>query len=146
MWELTARGAQEGDAPRPRARRGVGARERSRKRSPFEVKTREESCRVKLFLREEEWKSLEKIRSYFILLHLWSRFHRSPAILLEVRLLVWTIGYEKSRRVWNRSCGCMRASTVRCRFLDRCGDRLGVESSFKDICILAAVLNSRCRK
>ena len=24
----------------------------------------------------------------------------------------------------------MRASTVRCRFLDRCGDSLGVESSF----------------
>ena len=92
VWELTARGAQEGDAPRPRARRGVGARERSRKRSPFEVKTREESASVKLFLREEGWKSLEKIRSYFILLHLWSRFHRSPAILLEVRLLVWTIG------------------------------------------------------
>ena len=39
----------------------------------------------------------------------------------------------------------MRASTVRCRFLDRCGDSLGVESSFKDICLLAAVLNSRCR-
>ena len=38
----------------------------------------------------------------------------------------------------------MRASTVRGRFLDRCGDSLGVESSFKDICILAAVLNSRC--
>ena len=56
------------------------------------------------------------------------------------------VRYEKSRRVWNRSCGCMRASTVRCRFLDRCGDSLGVESSFKDICILAAVLNSRCRK
>ena len=38
----------------------------------------------------------------------------------------------------------MRASTesVRRRFLDRCGDRLGVEASFKDICILAAILNS----
>ena len=36
----------------------------------------------------------------------------------------------------------MRASTVRCRFLDRRGDSLGVESSFKDICILAAVLNT----
>jgi len=45
----------------------------------------------------------------------------------------------------NRSCGCMRASTVRCRVLDRCGDSLGVEISFKDICILAAVSNSRCR-
>ena len=42
MWELTARGAQEDDAPRPRARRGLGARERSRKRSPSLVKTREE--------------------------------------------------------------------------------------------------------
>ena len=84
MWELTARGAQEDDAPRPRARRGVGARERSRKRSPFKVKTREES---------PQGGSLEKIRSYFILLYLSSRFHRSPAILLEVRLLVWTIGY-----------------------------------------------------
>ena len=39
----------------------------------------------------------------------------------------------------------MRASTVGSRFLDRCGDSLGVEISFKDICILAAVLNSRCR-
>ena len=39
----------------------------------------------------------------------------------------------------------MRASTVRCRFLDRCGDSLGVESSFKVVCILAAVLNSGCR-
>ena len=39
----------------------------------------------------------------------------------------------------------MRASTVRSRFLDRCGDSLGVEISFKDICILAAVLNSTCR-
>ena len=39
----------------------------------------------------------------------------------------------------------MRASTVRCRVLDRCGDSLGVETSFKDICILAAVLNSTCR-
>ena len=39
----------------------------------------------------------------------------------------------------------MRASTVRCRFLDRCGHSLGVEISFKDICILAAVLNSTCR-
>ena len=39
----------------------------------------------------------------------------------------------------------MRASTVRCRFSDRCGDSLGVESAFKDLCILAAVLNSRCR-
>ena len=38
----------------------------------------------------------------------------------------------------------MRASTVRCRFSDRCGDRVGVESAFKDS-ILAAVLNSRCR-
>ena len=35
----------------------------------------------------------------------------------------------------------MRASTVRCRFSDRCGDSLGVESAFKDLCILAAVLN-----
>ena len=26
----------------------------------------------------------------------------------------------------------MRASTVRCRFLDRCGHSLGVEISFKD--------------
>ena len=35
----------------------------------------------------------------------------------------------------------MRASTVGSRFLDRCGDSLGVESSFKkDICMLAAVL------
>ena len=34
----------------------------------------------------------------------------------------------------------MRASTLGCRFLDRCGCRLGVEISFKDICILAAVL------
>ena len=36
----------------------------------------------------------------------------------------------------------MRASTVGSRFLDtcRCGDSLGVEISFKDICILAAVL------
>ena len=39
----------------------------------------------------------------------------------------------------------MRASTVRSRFLDRCGHSLGVEISFKDICILAAVLNSTCR-
>ena len=39
----------------------------------------------------------------------------------------------------------MRASTLGCRFLDRCGCRLGVEISFKDICILAAVLNSTCR-
>ena len=39
------------------------------------------------------------------------------------------------------NCGCMRASTVRSRVLDRCGDCLGVESSFKDICILAAVMN-----
>ena len=39
----------------------------------------------------------------------------------------------------------MRASTVRSRFLDRCGDSFGVEISFKDICILAAVLNSTCR-
>ena len=39
----------------------------------------------------------------------------------------------------------MRASTVRCRVLDRCGDSLGVEISFKDVCILAAVSNSRCR-
>ena len=39
----------------------------------------------------------------------------------------------------------MRANTVRSRFLDRCGDSLGVEISFKDICILAAVLNSTCR-
>ena len=39
----------------------------------------------------------------------------------------------------------MRASTVRCRVLDRCGDSLGVETSLKDECILAAVLNSRCR-
>mgnify|MGYP004231415353 CR=1 FL=1 len=31
------------------------------------------------------------------------------------------------------------------RVLDRCGDSLGVDS-FKDICILAAVFNSRCRK
>ena len=38
----------------------------------------------------------------------------------------------------------MRASTVGCRVLDRCGS-LGVESSLKDIYILAAVLNSRCR-
>ena len=37
----------------------------------------------------------------------------------------------------------MRASTVGSRFLDRCGDSLGVEISYKDICILAAVLNSR---
>ena len=29
---------------------------------------------------------------------------------------VW-VKYEKSRRVWNMKCGCMRASTVRCRFL-----------------------------
>ena len=36
----------------------------------------------------------------------------------------------------------MRASTVGSRFLDRCGDSLGVEISFKDICILAAVLNT----
>ena len=34
----------------------------------------------------------------------------------------------------------MRASTLGCRFLDRCGCRLGVEISFKDMCILAAVL------
>ena len=34
----------------------------------------------------------------------------------------------------------MRASTLSCRFLDRCGCRLGVEISFKDMCILAAVL------
>ena len=33
-------------------------------------------------------------------------------------------------------CGGMRASTLGCRFLDSCGDSLGVESSFKDICIL----------
>ena len=39
----------------------------------------------------------------------------------------------------------MRASTVGCRVLDRCGDSLGVETSLKDIRILAAVLNSRCR-
>ena len=39
----------------------------------------------------------------------------------------------------------MRASTVRSRFLDRCGDSFGVDLSFKDICILAAVLNSTCR-
>ena len=49
----------------------------------------------------------------------------------------------------------MRASTVGCRVLDRCGDSLGVETSLKDRCvvtvwvskhrILAAVLNSRCR-
>ena len=32
---------------------------------------------------------------------------------------------------------------IRCRFLARCGDSLGVESSFQDICIFAAVLNSR---
>ena len=83
VWELTARGAQEDDAPRPRARRAwLGARES--RESEVQVKTREESAR-----RE----SLEKIRSYFILLYLSSRFHRSPAILLEVRLLVWTIGY-----------------------------------------------------
>ena len=50
------------------------------------------------------------------------------------------IKYEKNMRVWNMSCGCMRASTVRCRVLDRCGDSLGVEISFKDMCILAAVL------
>ena len=31
------------------------------------------------------------------------------------------------------------------RFLDRCGDSFGVEISFKDICILAAVLNSTWR-
>ena len=42
----------------------------------------------------------------------------------------------------NRSCGCMRASTVRSRFLDRCGDSFGVEISFKDICILAAAAGS----
>ena len=44
-------------------------------------------------------------------------------------------------------CGGMRASTLGCRFLDSCGDSLGVESSFslgvessfKDTCILAAV-------
>ena len=30
------------------------------------------------------------------------------------------VGYEKNMRVWNMSCGCMRASTVRCRVLDRC--------------------------
>ena len=53
------------------------------------MKTREES---QIFSREEGSKSLEKIRSYFILLYLWSRFHSSHAILLEVRLLVWTIG------------------------------------------------------
>ena len=29
----------------------------------------------------------------------------------------------------------MRASTVGSRFLDRCGDSLGVEISFKDMCI-----------
>jgi len=29
----------------------------------------------------------------------------------------------------------MRASTVRCRVLDRCGDSLGVEISFKDVCL-----------
>ena len=34
----------------------------------------------------------------------------------------------------------MRASTVGSRFLDRCGDSLGVEISFQDMCILAAVL------
>ena len=45
--------------------------------------------------------------------------------------------YEKNMRVWNMNCGGMRASTVGCRVLDRCGDSLGVESSFKDICILA---------
>ena len=28
-------------------------------------------------------------------------------------------------------CGGMRASTLGCRFLDSCGDSLGVESSFK---------------
>ena len=28
-------------------------------------------------------------------------------------------------------CGCMRASTVGCRVLDRCGDSLGVEFSFR---------------
>ena len=55
------------------------------------------------------------------------------------------VKYEKNMRVWNTSCGGMRASTVRCRFLDRCGDSLGVEISFKDICILAAVSNTRCR-
>lgn len=53
------------------------------KAKSFQVKTREESG---------VQESLEKIRSYFILLYLSSRFHRSPAILLEVRLLVWTIG------------------------------------------------------
>ena len=46
--------------------------------------------------------------------------------------------------VLNMSCD--RASTGRrCRFLDRCDDSLGVETSLKDICIIAAVLNSRCR-
>ena len=35
----------------------------------------------------------------------------------------------------------MRASTVGSRFLDRCGDSLGVEISFKDMCILAAVFS-----
>ena len=38
--------------------------------------------------------------------------------------------YEKSRRVWNMKCGGMRASTLGCRFLDSCGDSLGVEFSF----------------
>ena len=34
----------------------------------------------------------------------------------------------------------MRASTLGCRFSDRCGYAVGVEISFKDMCILAAVL------
>ena len=86
MWELTARGAQEDDAPRPRARRAwLGARE-SREAKSFRGENQGRE-------REARSKSLEKIRSYFILLYLWSRFHRSHAILLEVRLLVWTIGY-----------------------------------------------------
>ena len=41
-------------------------------------------------------------------------------MLMAVRTL--TIEYEKNMRVWNISCGCMRASTVGCRVSDRCGD------------------------
>ena len=57
-------------------------------------------------------------------------------LALVVSRTIRIVWYEKSRRVWNMKCGGMRASTLGCRFLDRCGDSLGVESSFKDICIL----------
>ena len=34
-------------------------------------------------------------------------------------ICISVLDYEKNMRVWNMSCGCMRASTVGCRVLDR---------------------------